>query len=199
LDYVSIQRYSRDEQNEMINDFYNNLCNVSKADNKSLLSLLVYILPIFNRIQIPNISLDHGSEDDKELRLCSNNHFDKYFTLSLEDDDVSNGLINQIVNLDDFNEISIEIRSLNVDGKSLSLFTKLIHQSKNFDKNQSVNLIRAIFVIADEINIDNGTIFSDTYIYIEKLLDNLFNNLNSSDLSFNLICEAISKNFSLYS
>lgn len=199
LDYVSIQRYSRDEQNEMINDFYNNLCNVSKADNKSLLSLLVYILPIFNRIQIPNISLDHGSEDDNELRLCSNNHFDKYFTLSLEDDDVSNGLINQIVNLDDFNEISIEIRSLNVDGKSLSLFTKLIHKSKNFDKNQSVNLIRAIFVIADEINIDNGTIFSDTYIYIEKLLDNLFNNLNSSDLSFNLICEAISKNFSLYS
>ena len=199
LDYVSIQRYSRDEQNEMINDFYNNLCNVSKADNKSLLSLLVYILPIFNRIQIPNISLDHGSEDDKELRLCSNNHFDKYFTLSLEDDDVSNGLINQIVNLDDFNEISIEIKSLNEDGKSLSLFTKLIHQSKNFDKNQSVNLIRAIFVIADEIVIDNGTIFSDTYIYIEKLLDNLFNNLNSSDLSFNLICEAISKNFSLYS
>lgn len=199
LDYVSIQRYSRDEQNEMINDFYNNLCNVSKVDNKSLLFLLVYILPIFNRIQIPNISLDHGSEDDKELRLCSNNHFDKYFTLSLEDDDVSNGLINQIVNFDDFNEISIEIKSLNEDGKSLSLFTKLIHQSKNFDKNQSVNLIRAIFVIADEIVIDNGTIFSDTYIYIEKLLDNLFNNLNSSDLSFNLICEAISKNFSLYS
>lgn len=199
LDYVSIQRYSRDEQNEMINDFYNNLCNVSKVDNKSLLFLLVYILPIFNRIQIPNISLDHGSAEDKELRLCSNNHFDKYFTLSLEDDDVSNGLLNHIVNLGDSNEISMEIRSLNEDGKSLSLFTKLIHQSKNFDKDQSVNLIRAIFVIADEIVIDNGTIFSDTYIYIEKLLDNLFNNLNSSDLSFNLICEAISKNFSLYS
>ena len=198
LDYASIQRYGRDEQNKMINDFYNQLCNVSKVDNKSLLSLLVYILPIFNRIQIPNISLDHDSEDDKELRLCSNNHFDKYFTLSLEDNEVSNGLINQIVNLDD-NDASIEIKSLNEDGKSLSLFTKLIHQSKNLDKNQSKNLIQAILTIADEINIDNGTIFSDSYIYIEKLLDNLFNNLNSQELSFNLICEAIPKTNSLYS
>lgn len=199
LDYDSIQRHDRDKQNELINDFYSNLCNVSKVDNKSLLSLLVYILPIFNRIQIPNISLDHDSMGDKELRLCSNNHFDKYFTLSLEDDEVSNVLVNQIVNLDDFNEISIEIKSLNEDGKSLSLFTKLIHQSKNFDKDQSKNLIQAIFVIADEINIDNGTIFSDSYIYIEKLLDNLFYNLNSPELSFNLIRESISKNFSLYS
>lgn len=199
LDYVSIQRHDRDKQNEMINDFYNILCNVSKVDNKSLLSLLVYILPIFNRIHIPNISLDHDTMDDKELRLCSNNHFDKYFTLSLEDDEVSNALVDQIVNLDDFNEISIEIKSLNEDGKSLSLFTKLIHQSKNFEKNQSKNLIQAIFIIADEINIDNGTIFSDSYIYIEKLLDNLFYNLNSPELSFNLICESISKNFSLYS
>ena len=199
LDYVSIQRHDRDKQNEMINDFYNILCNVSKVDNKSLLSLLVYILPIFNRIHIPNISLDHDTMDDKELRLCSNNHFDKYFTLSLEDDEVSNALVDQIVNLDDFNEISIEIKSLNEDGKSLSLFTKLIHQSKNFEKDQSKNLIQAIFIIADEINIDNGTIFSDSYIYIEKLLDNLFYNLNSPELSFNLICESISKNFSLYS
>ena len=199
LDYVSIQRYDRDKQNEMINDFYNVLCNVSKVDNKSLLSLLVYILPIFNRIQIPNISLDHDGMDDKELRLCSNNHFDKYFTLSLEDDEVSNALVDQIVNLDDFNEISIEIKSLNEDGKSLSLFTKLIHQSKNFEKNQSKNLIQAIFIIADEINIDNGTIFSDSYIYIEKLLNTLFYNLSSPNLSFNLICESISKNFSLYS
>ena len=199
LDYVSIQRYDRDKQNEMINDFYNVLCNVSKVDNKSLLSLLVYILPIFNRIQIPNISLDYDGMDDKELRLCSNNHFDKYFTLSLEDDEVSNALVDQIVNLDDFNEISIEIKSLNEDGKSLSLFTKLIHQSKNFEKDQSKNLIQAIFIIADEINIDNGTIFSDSYIYIEKLLDTLFYNLSSPNLSFNLICESISKNFSLYS
>ena len=199
LDYVSIQRHDRDKQNEMINDFYNILCNVSKVDNKSLLSLLVYILPIFNRIHIPNISLDHDTMDDKELRLCSNNHFDKYFTLSLEDDEVSNALVDQIVNLDDFNEISIEIKSLNEDGKSLSLFTKLIHQSKNFEKNQSKNLIQAIFIIADEINIDNGTIFSDSYIYIEKLLNTLFYNLSSPNLSFNLICESISKNFSLYS
>lgn len=199
LDYVSIQRHDMDKQNEMINDFYNILCNVSKVDNKSLLSLLVYILPIFNRIHIPNISLDHDSMDDKELRLCSNNHFDKYFTLSLEDDEVSNALVDQIVNLDDFNEISIEIKSLNEDGKSLSLFTKLIHQSKNFEKDQSKNLIQAIFKIADEINIDNGTIFSDSYTHIEKLLDNLFYNLNSQEVSFNLICESISKNFSLYS
>ena len=110
LDYVSIQRYEHDEQNKMINDFYNHLCNVSNVDNKSLLLLLTYILPIFNRIQIPNISLDHGSEDDKELRLCSNNHFDKYFTLSLEDNDVSNSLIHQIVNLDNSNKIFFEIK-----------------------------------------------------------------------------------------
>jgi len=199
LDYVSIQRYERDEQNKMINDFYNHLCNVSNVDNKSLLLLLTYILPIFNRIQIPNISLDHGSEDDKELRLCSNNHFDKYFTLSLEDNDVSNSLINQIVNLDNSNKIFFEIKSLNEEGKSLSLFTKLIHQSKNFDKNQSMNLIQSLFMIADEINIDNGTIFSDSYIYIEKLLETLFNNLNSSELSFKLIYDAISNNISLYS
>ena len=199
LDYDSIQRYDREKQNKIINDFYNNLCNVSKVDNKSLLSLLIYILPIFNRIQIPNIHLEYDSMDNKELRLCSSNHFDKYFTLSLEDDEVSNDLVKQIVNLDDFNKISIEIKSLNEDGKSLSLFNKLIHQSKNFDKNQSKNLIQAIFIVADEINIDNGTIFSDSYIYIEKLLDNLFYNLNSPELSFNLICESISKNLSLYS
>ena len=199
LDYVSIQRYEHDEQNKMINDFYNHLCNVSNVDNKSLLLLLTYILPIFNRIQIPNISLDHSSADDKELRLCSNNHFDKYFTLSLEDNDVSNSLINQIVNLDNSNKIFFEIKSLNEEGKSLSLFTKLIHQSKNFDKNQSMNLIQSLFMIADEINIDNGTIFSDSYTYIEKLLETLFNNLNSSELSFKLIYDAISNNISLYS
>ena len=39
----------------------------------------------------------------------------------------------------------------------------------------------------------------DSYIYIAKLLDNLFYNLNSQEVFFNLICESISKNFSLYS
>ncbi len=42
-------------------------------------------------------------------------------------------------------------------------------------------------------------LFFRIVISIEKLLDNLFYNLNSQEVSFNLICESISKNFSLYS
>lgn len=151
----------------------NNLINV---DLESMNKVLNYLFP---ELKSSNFSIDELTQNN---RIGSSHHFYKYFSFSLESNDVSVTLLDNLINCNDENEIS-----------------KMLTKSKNYDYNHF--LLRQLCLSKHNIpfeNIEtfikslikNGEIihlYRDDFKYIYYILNDLFTRINNHDKTFEIL------------
>ena len=79
------------------------------------------------------------------LNIASNLHFDKYFTLSIEENEVSLIIIDKILESRNINEISQIMLNLIKDNKELSLFNKLESNTYRIEMEDAGYFIEPLF------------------------------------------------------
>lgn len=151
----------------------NNLINI---DLDSINKVLNYLFPELNS---SNFSIDELTQNN---RIGSSHHFYKYFSFSLESNDVSVTLLDKLINCNNENEIS-----------------KILTKSKNYDYNYI--LLRQLFLSKNSIPIENIEAFIKSLIknseriylyrndfkYIHCILEDLFFRINNHDESFEIL------------
>ena len=151
----------------------NNLINV---DWEGMNKVLNYLFP---ELKGSNFSIDELTQNN---RIGSSHHFYKYFTFSLENNDVSVIVLDNLINCNDEIEIS-----------------KMLTKSKNYDYNHF--LLRQLCLSKRSIPIQNVEIFIKSLIntgeridlyrnditYIQYILEDLFIRINNHDRSFKIL------------
>lgn len=130
-------------------DFLSNFLNPSKYGG-NFKDVLNYLFPVIKEYS----EEEQGYLEEHyncDLNIGSNIHFDKYFTFSVEDDEISQIEIEGLLNLDDSDTISEKMLEIIDKGKSRSLLDKLKSNVYKLDRNQCKSLIYALFDIGDNI------------------------------------------------
>ncbi|MBZ9570935.1 KAP family NTPase [Methanobrevibacter sp. TMH8] len=169
------QKDDIEEKKEFVNkDIIKNLKHVSHDNMYSLIKLL---FPQLNRgysgIQWERIW-------DRELKICSFKHFDKYFELNIPEDELSNEDFNKIISLkvskEGFKDKLVELYKSNKLFLFLNKFESYIYNNKeiNFDNSEFQNILTSLFEIGDYIfQKDNYSYdFVGIILYLLMLLDN---------------------------
>ena len=150
--------------------------NVENTNSKELLVLLEFLFPI---LRINNALPQNTSKYDtfnQEYRLGSKEHFEKYYTLSLGNNEVSAVLLNRLIHLDDVDEIC-EIFTHNNDlDYNHSLLIKFSRLISEIQDNKIENYIKAIMKCGDDLNV-----YHVSRRRIEDILDSLIRRINDKD------------------
>ena len=157
------------EISDVLNDF---------EENENLIELLSFIFPILGGKN--NIDYEKW---DKNHNACSDKHIDKYFLLSLENNEVSPLLLDKLVKMD--NEIEIyevftQKTNLDYNHSLLYHFLKLLPQ---IPKENSEFFIKALLRCGDVMNL-----YPDSRRLLKIILDNLFEKIDDKNK-----CHAILK------
>lgn len=160
--------------------------NVENTNSKELLVLLEFLFPI---LRINNALPQNTSKYDtfnQEYRLGSKEHFEKYYTLSLGNNEVSAVLLNRLIHLDDVDEIC-EIFTHNNDlDYNHSLLIKFSRLISEIQDNKIENYIKAIMKCGDDLNV-----YHVSRRRIEDILDSLIRRINDKDKCFEILKECI--------
>lgn len=175
--------------NKLFNDTKDSFNNFNEND---INLLMLYLFPIFSEYFGPDLFVRRGILVRK-FRICESKHFDKYFTLSLEESEVSDFYIDTIIQFDKVN-LSKELISLRDDDKLNSFLDKLIYKIKDMDLDTTKNLICTFFKVADEF-------FNEKILYNTKvnlILEKLFNKIQIEDECFEILDKSLNQNKNLF-
>lgn len=181
-----------EENSEIKSKIYNRLLeelnSPKKYDSDKFDTLLSYLFPILK---------DYNSEYKEysksilgtNLNISSKLHFDKYFTWAIEENEISQIVIDELLTLEDVDEISNIFLKLINENKTISLLNKLQTNLYKLDSEDTGYFIEALFLIGDNIK------------YISKLyetIDMLFNHQYDGNKSYNIFKNMIIKSKSFY-
>lgn len=171
----------------------------SSNDEQSVLRILEVLFP---RIKYYLNNSEYGDDWYKEwryqLRICTEEYFDRYFTLTLGDDELSVLDINDFMILDDTNDISKFILSTNSQNKTKHLFDVMINRMGDISKTNSQYYINSLIDIGDLLNIPYN-LFFDKRTYLSRILDDLLKKYETNEERYDALKEAINlSNNSLY-
>lgn len=172
---------------KLVTNFWDKIekeAKISSFDN--LYMIIQYLFPMLNgRKGFKDYNSKNNENLNKFHNIASKKHFDKYFTLNLDEGEISPVVISEFIQLDNEKEI-FDIISSEIKNNRLS---SLLFQFKFFIEDiESKNIeefIRALMKIGDQIYQNtNG-------IGIYDLFRQLFQRLNSKKTSFKLLNETI--------
>lgn len=114
-----------------------------------------------------------------KLRICSYKMFDKYFELTLNENEMSNIYFEMIIQSEDYDFIKNEILKNDIDGKSEDFLEKLRDNASKIDSKNIKLFLRLLYDIGDNLNVETGTIiFSKNTLLLQNIgvLSKLLNN-----------------------
>lgn len=173
---------------------------ISSSDNKQ--DILRILKVLFPRIKYYLNNSEYGDDWYKEwryqLRICTDEYFDRYFTLTLGDDDLSVLDINDFMILEDTNSISKFIMGINSQNKTKQLFDVIINRMDDISKENSQYFINSLIDIGDLLTIPYN-LFFDKRSYLSRILDDLLKKYETNGERYEVLKEAIEfSNYSLY-
>lgn len=186
-DHELMKSFDDETQRKMYEDFINEL----KTEHYSaeIKPVINHLFRNFNDLEADIIKdTDEDYLYESRLNVCSNVHFDKYFTLSTELDEVSQKVIDQLLILEDKNKIYEIIYNLVKSGKSKSLFKKIKSSTYRIESKNYEYFIESLFRISNHTNYSQE---------LDELLNSLFNSMYDEEESYRLLKNAI-KPQSLY-
>lgn len=180
--------FANDNQiKEAVEEFWKNIENevkISSFDN--LYMIIQYLFPILNgKNGFKDYNRENNEKLDKFHNISSKNHFDKYFTLNLEDGEISPVVISKFIQLDTENEIFDILSSENRHNRLSSLLFQFKFFVEDIKSNNIEYFIRALMKTGDQIYQNTSG------IGIYNLLRRLFERLQSEKKSYNLLKESI--------
>ncbi len=153
--------------------------------------LMQYMFPQFQEIFYPLIVKRRVLNE--KFRICDSEHFNKYFTLSLEESEVSELYMDTLINLDE-DELSKEFILLRDNNKLNHFLDKFYKKIDELNLESSKRFIHAFFNVADDF-------FNDLILYNSKvniILNKLFDKLNSNDVCFNILMESLNNSGGIF-
>lgn len=173
--------------------------NIEKTNYKKIVIMLFPNIDKNNSPIYP-ASYESTNERRKNGRICCTEHFYKYFTLSINNDDITLGEMSMLVDLSNNQlEFSKKLLELNDRHKVKNFLERLEDFTKDdITKEQAINIIKTLFDIGDYFELsDNGFLTFDIYTNIIRIVYQLLDN-NLIENKFEILKEAISNNRSLY-
>ena len=151
------------------------------------------LLKLFPRVRryYRNIDLnDFYIEWKYDFRICTVEHFDNYFTLNLDSDDLSVKSIDDLFNLTDTVEISSRFLEYNNNNQTKELFDIIINRMRDIQKENAQYFINSLIDIGDQLQIPINT-FLDKRIYLGRILDDLLKKYDNNSERFEALEKAI--------
>ena len=110
------------------------------------------------------------SEWDSKLRVCSYKMFDRYFELTIGENEMSNVAFEMIIQSDNYEFIKQEVLNNDNDGKSENFLEKLKTNVQKIDSKNIKLFLRLLFDIGDNLNVDTGDfIFSKNTLLLQNI------------------------------
>lgn len=125
-----------------------------------------------------------------DFRICTVEHFDNYFTLNLDSDDLSVKSIDDLFNLTDTVEISSRFLEYNNNNQTKELFDIIINRMRDIPKENAQYFINSLIDIGDQLQIPINT-FLDKRIYLGRVLDDLLKKYDNNSERFETLEKAI--------
>ena len=153
-------------------------------DRLDINRLMQYMFPQFQEISYPLIVKRRVLNE--KFRICESEHFNKYFTLSLEESEVSEFYLDTLINFDE-NKLSRELILLRDNNKLNHFLDKFYYKIDEINSKSSKRFIYAFFNTADDF-------FNDLTLYNSKvniILNKLFDKINSNEDCFNILHESL--------
>ena len=185
-----------DKFNSSVRELYDQLLKEFKNSNPANRDLLKYLFPVFSEVDGENAySVRRVNYRDDKFRICSEDYFDKYFTLSLEESEISEDFIKRVLSLSNEDEISDVFLKLKDENKLKYLFDKLLTNIKKIKSSNYIYFIASLLKVGDEL-LDDELINDNHQVYI--LLNALFTRIESSRVSFHLLKNALNQDKNLF-
>lgn len=193
---------------------YENLNDELKEYNKNRIQEIIKLhsrLPEEDIYRIllklfPKIRIYYGDKDlessytqeESDFRICTANHFDNYFTLALDIDNISVTSINDLFKLNNVEKISATFLEYDKNNQTKELFDMIIDHMKDIPEETAHYFINSLIDIGDQLNGPLNGIF-DKKVYLSGILVDLLKKYDNNSKRFNVLKKAIdnSKN-SLY-
>lgn len=162
----------------------------SKLPEEDMCNVLLKLFPRV-RMYYRNIDLnDVYIEWKYDFRICTVEHFDNYFTLNLDSDDLSVKSIDDLFNLTDTVEISSRFLEYNNNNQTKELFDIIINRMRDIPKENAQYFINSLIDIGDQLQIPINT-FLDKRIYLGRVLDDLLKKYDNNSERFETLEKAI--------
>lgn len=170
----------------------------SKLAEKDLYNVL---LKLFPRIEMyyRNIDLEsYYTEWEYNLRICTTKYFYNYFTLSLDNKDISIKSFYELCKLTDVEKISKRFLEYDNNNQTKELFDMIINRMRDIRKENAYYFINSLINIGDQLYI-SPSLLLDKRTYLSRILDDLLKKYENNTERYKVLKEAIenSKN-SLY-
>ena len=201
ISFFRLQQLKFDEQKEFVSNLFNDFYSLSQTKlQNELFSVLLYLFPIFVKVNMPNQcyagnDMNRWAENKK---ICTEKYFDKYFTLSLEENEVSDSFISDLIRKDDVDIISQVFIDLDSRGQIKDALNKLIRRINEIPQKNCPAFIMSILNIGEVIDLtDDSTIISNSF-YISSVLEGLIENLNDKNVIYDLLKSKLNDDDNLF-
>ena len=195
---VSYENQTKDN----IEDNKNKIREIIKLNTKlSEKDLYKILLKLFPRIEMyyRNIDLEsYYTEWEYNLRICTTKYFYNYFTLSLDNKDISIKSFYELCKLTDVEKISKRFLEYDNNNQTKELLKMIINRMRDIQKENAHYFINSLINIGDQLYI-SPSLLLDKRTYLSRILDDLLKKYENNTERYKVLKEAIenSKN-SLY-
>ena len=170
---------------KFLDDSYLLLKKINSAELNSALGTLFPILNAEN-LKLKRITL--GSDiEEKECRISSSFHFNKYFTLTVENNEISSVEMDKFLKLDNTDEIFDILLEYYEIGHFKSFISSFSQFYDRIPDENAKDYIYALMKFGDKFSTDN-----DLTNYWDRICICLFKKINSNHESFRIIKNGIS-------
>lgn len=169
--------------------------NLPKEDIYNILLKLFPNIINYNK----NSSYEYDYEKWKyNFRICTKKYFYNYFSLSLDNEDISIKSFDELCKLTDMEKISKRFLEYDNNNQTKELFDMIINRMRDIQKENAAYFINSLINIGDQLHIP-PSLFQDKRTYLSRILDDLLKKYENNTERYKVLKEAIenSKN-SLY-
>lgn len=165
-------------------DRYNEFIKPVHLTSKEMDRVIARLFPKFNFLIKKNSNFNSSIFYEQQLRICDSATFDKYFTISVSKDKLSDKLVNSILESDDISYIENKVLEINDSDKTRDFLRKSII---NIDKisNENIGLFVEFYLdIGDLLNFKPHNYFESKDIFLSRIVSDLLYKFKNQDERF---------------
>lgn len=128
---------------------------------------------------------------NNNLKICTYEHFDKYFEMNISDNDITNEDFEKIIySSNNYSEFELELKKIDSENKISIFLNRFLGYSYEKNLNLEIinikNIIKSFFELGDSFNVTTHK----SWLNIYKIIDNLLKTLNKNE-RFDILKESI--------
>lgn len=182
-DLLTVNRVLFEKNNESIRTETLKVIEEFNDNNKSedLNELLAFLFPVLDE----NTDINYENWDLKS-RVCSNNHFDKYFLLSLENYQVSPLVLNKLIKMNNENEIYDVLSQENNLDYNHSLIYNFLKVLPEIPRENCKFFAKSLLKCGDDMNL-----YPDTMRFLPIIIKKLLRRIDNENECFEILKESV--------